>query len=168
MRGAMRRSVGPTMAAGILALMAVPVVLAADATIPIADFAYPPTTTVNVGDSVTWDNTSGVAHTATADGGSFDTGSIADGASASVTFNAAGTFSYHCAFHPQMTGSIVVQAAGGGVTPAPTDTAPPPEPPQGDTTAFVLALLGVVMLVGTFVMNRRFEPAREIADDEGP
>jgi hypothetical protein len=66
-----------------------------------------------------------------------------------------------------MTGSIVVQAAG-GVTPAPTDTAPAPEKPHGDTAAVVLALLGVVMLVGTFVTNRRFEPARRIADDEGP
>jgi plastocyanin len=155
------------MAAGILALMAAPAVLAADATIPVADFAFPSTTTVNVGDSVTWDNTSGVAHTATADGGSFDTGSIADGASASVTFDAAGTFPYHCTIHPAMTGSIVVQAAG-GVTPAPTDTAPPPEPPRGDPTAVVLAVLGVVMLVGTFVTNRRFEPAREIADDDQP
>lgn len=165
MRGAMRRSVGLTMVAAVLALIAVPAVLAADETIPIADFAFPPTTTVNVGDTVTWDNTSGVAHTATADGGSFDTGSIADGASASVTFNTAGTFPYHCTFHAQMTGSIVVQAAG-GVTPAPTDTAPPPEKPHGDTAAVVLALLGVVMLVGTFVTNRRFEPARQIADDD--
>ena len=164
MRGAMRRSVGLTMVAGILALIAVPAVLAADATITIADFAYPPTTTVNVGDSVTWSNESGVAHTATADGGSFDTASIANGASASVPFDTPGTFAYHCAIHPQMTGSIVVQA--GGVTPAPTDTAPPPEPPHGDATAFVLALLGVVMLVGTFVTSRRFEPARQIADDD--
>ncbi len=167
MRGAMRRSVGLTMVAAVLALIAVPAVLAADATIPIADFAFPPTTTVNVGDTVTWDNSSGVAHTATADGGSFDTGSIADGASASVTFNAVGTFPYHCTFHAQMTGSIVVQAAG-GVTPAPTDTAPPPEKPHGDTAAVVLALLGVVMLVGTFVTSRRFEPARQIADDDQP
>ena len=58
--------------------------------------------------------------------------------------------------------------AAGGVTPAPTDTAPPPETSHGDSTAFVLALLGVAMLVGTFVANRRFEPVREIADDEGP
>jgi plastocyanin len=166
MRGTMRRSVGLTMAAAVLALVTVPAVLAADATIPIADFAFPPTTTVNVGDSVTWDNTSGVAHTATADGGSFDTGNIANGASATVTFDAVGTFPYHCAIHPSMVGSIVVQATG--VTPAPTDTAPPTEQPHGDATAFVLALLGVVMLVGTLVTSRRFAPARQNPDDDRP
>ncbi len=169
MRGSMRRSFSLTMATAILALAAAPVVLAADATIPIADFAYPPTTNVNVGDSVTWNNTSGVTHTATADGGSFDTGNIADGASASVTFDTAGTFPYHCTIHPSMVGSIVVAAAGGGgaaVTPAPTDTEPAPEPPRGDATAFVLAMLGIVMLVGTFIASRRFEPAPSTVDDD--
>lgn len=164
MRGTVRRSVGLVIATGILAIMAAPAVIAADATIQIADFAFPPTTTVNVGDSVTWNNTSGVAHTATADDASFDTGSIADGGSASVTFDTAGTFPYHCTIHPAMTGSIAVEAAGGGgptVTPAPTDTAPPPEPPRGDTTALVLAFLGIAMLVGTFVADRRFARATE-------
>jgi plastocyanin len=171
MRGSMRRSVGLTVAMAFLALAAAPVVLAADAAIPIADFAYPPTTNVNVGDSVTWDNTSGVTHTATADGGSFDTGNIADGSSGSITFATAGTFPYHCTIHPSMVGSIVVAAAGGGgaaVTPAPTDTEPAPEPPRGDTTAFVLALLGVVMLVGTFVTGHRFGPATSPVDDDQP
>ncbi len=169
MGGAIRRSLGLSLASGILALMAAPMVLAADATIPIADFAYPPATTVDVGDSVTWNNTSGVAHTATADGGAFDTGNIADGASASVTFDAAGTFPYHCAIHPAMTGSIVVQAVGSGgagVTPAPTDTAPPPEPPRGDSTAVVLAVLGIAMLVGTVIADRRFKRATTGTDDD--
>ena len=170
MLGSMRRAVGLVLATGMLAIMAVPVALAADTTIPIADFAFPPTTTVQVGDTVTWNNTSGVAHTATADGGSFDTGSIADGASGSVTFAAAGTFPYHCTIHPAMVGSIVVEAAsGGGATPAPTDTAPPPEPSGGDTTALVLAALGVAMLLGTVIADRRFaratEPAKSRTDD---
>jgi plastocyanin len=160
MRGAIRRSVGLVMATGLLASMAAPAVFAADTAIDIADFAFPATTTVNAGDTVTWSNTSGVVHTATADDGSFDTGSISDGASGSVTFDEAGTFPYHCTIHASMTGSIVVAAATGGggptVTPAPTDTAPPPDPPRGDTTALVLAVLGIAMLVGTYVADRRF------------
>ena len=113
MRGSIRRSVGLVLATGILAIMAAPVVLAADTTIQIADFAFPPTTTIQVGDTVTWNNTSGVAHTATADDASFDTGSIADGASGSVTFADAGTFPYHCAIHRSMTGAIDPRPAGG-------------------------------------------------------
>jgi hypothetical protein len=55
-----------------------------------------------------------VTHTATGDNGSFDTGDIAAGSSATITFDNPGTFTYHCAIHPNMTGTIVVQAAGGG------------------------------------------------------
>lgn len=168
MGGSIRRSAGLLVVAiGILAVIAAPVVLAADTTVEIADFAFPPTTTIEVGDTVTWNNTSGVAHTATADDASFDTGSIADGASGSVTFAAAGTFPYHCAIHASMVGSIVVQAAGGGttVTPAPTDTAPAPDTSHADTTALVLAVLGVVMLVGTFLADRRFARATEHQND---
>lgn len=166
MRDAMRRSVGLVMAAGILVLMTVPMVLAADSTIQVTDFSFPATTTVQAGDTVTWTNSSGATHTATADDGSFDTGNIADGASGSVTFAAAGSFPYHCAIHASMTGTIVVEAAAGGgpiVTPAPTDTAPASEPTRGDTTALVLAVLGIAMLIGTFVANRRF--ARAHAND---
>ena len=71
-----------------------------------------------------------------------------------------------------MTGTIVVEAAGGGatVTPAPTDTAPAADTARGDRTALVLALLGVGMLVGTFVANRRFAHARatppRLGDDD--
>ena len=159
MRGAMRRSFGLVVASGLVALLAVPVVLAADATIQVADFSFPATTTIQAGDTVTWANSSGATHTATADDGSFDTGNFADGASASVTFNDVGSFPYHCAIHASMTGTIVVEAAAGGgptVTPAPTDTAPAAEPARGDTTALVLAVLGIAMLIGTFVANRRF------------
>ena len=159
MGGSIRRSVGLLVATAILAVMAAPVVLADDATIEIADFAFPPTTTIDVGDTVTWNNTSGVAHTATADDGSFDTGNIADGASGSVTFAAAGTFAYHCAIHASMVGSIVVRA-GSTVTPAATDTAPEPETSHADTTALVLAVLGIAMLVGTFIADRRFARAK--------
>lgn len=169
MRGAMRRSFGLVMAAGLAALLAVPVVLAADTTIQVADFSFPATTTIQAGDTVTWTNSSGATHTATADDGSFDTGNFADGASASVTFNEAGSFPYHCAIHSSMTGTIVVEAAAGGgptVTPAPTDTAPPPETSRGDTTALVLAVLGIAMLVGTFVANRRFAQAHAARSEE--
>lgn len=108
-------------------------VLAADAAVSIANLAYDPATvTVNVGDSVTWTNNDSVGHTATADGGSFDTGSIAGGQSDSVTFTAAGSFPYHCTIHPQMTGTVVVQ--GAAATPAPTPAPPAPGATPGGTT----------------------------------
>jgi len=67
--------------------------------------------TVATGTTVIWRNSDVTAHTATSDSaGVFNTGNIgANGGSASVTFNTAGTVQYHCAIHPGMVGTIVVQ-----------------------------------------------------------
>jgi plastocyanin len=75
----------------------------------IQGFAFSmPELQVSVGDTVTWTNNDAVPHTATADDGSFDTGSISQGESASITFDTPGTYTYKCAFHPGMTATIVV------------------------------------------------------------
>ena len=64
--------------------------------------------TVAQGTSVTFTNTGHEVHTATADGGSFDTGVISAGGTQSVVFADAGTFSFHCSLHPWMKAEIVV------------------------------------------------------------
>lgn len=174
MRASMRDRRGLVAGLGLLAMLALaPTALAADAAIDISGFAFPATTTISVGDSVTWSNTSGVPHTATADDASFDTGNIADGASDAVTFTTAGSFAYHCSIHAAMTGTIVVQAAGGATAPA-TDvlptTAAAADGDGHDSTAAILALLGLVMLAATAIANRRFAEARvrvRSRDDEG-
>jgi plastocyanin len=85
--------------------------------------------TIVAGDSVTWTNDDSMTHTATADNGAFDTGSIAPGASRTIRFDTAGTFAYHCSIHPDMTATINVIAAGGSTsapTPAGTQAARSP------------------------------------------
>jgi plastocyanin len=82
----------------------------ADVTITISGFQFSPNpASVKVGQTVSWRNGDSVSHTATADGGAFDTSTIAPGATSSpVTMSAAGTFSYHCAVHPGMIASVTV------------------------------------------------------------
>jgi plastocyanin len=63
---------------------------------------------VSVGDTVTWMNNDSVAHTSTSDGNGWNSGVVAPGGKFSFAFQNAGTFSYHCAIHPGMVGSIVV------------------------------------------------------------
>ena len=86
--------------------------------VKIVNFAFSPQKVViPVGGSVTWTNNDDVAHTATATDNSFDSGNLANGQSWTHTFTKAGKYAYICSYHPNMTGTIVVQAAS---TPAPS------------------------------------------------
>src|SRR4051794_30997151 len=93
----------------------------AGSTVQVVDFAFEPgTLTVPAGTTVTWTNAGSRPHTVTADDGSFDSGRLDPGEQFSQTFDQAGTFTYHCGFHPDMQGSIVVteqQAAVSATTP---------------------------------------------------
>ena len=72
--------------------------------------AYAPNpVSVAVGGSVTWVNNDNVAHTSTANNGNWNSGSIAPGGQYTTTFPAAGSYTYHCAIHPGMVGTITVQ-----------------------------------------------------------
>jgi len=72
--------------------------------------AYAPNpATVAVGGAVTWTNNDTVTHTSTGDGGTWDSGNIAPGATFSRTFSSSGTFRYHCTIHPGMIGTVNVQ-----------------------------------------------------------
>jgi plastocyanin len=157
-----RRNVALSALFAAAALLLLPLgVAAADQAVSISGLAFhPATVTVNVGDTVTWTNNDGVSHTATADGGSFDTGTIGNGSSASETFNTAGTFAYHCTIHPTMQGSVVVQSAsgggggGGGGVPG-TDTVPLAPSSDGSATGFAL-LVGAAAgaLIGRRLVRR--------------
>jgi hypothetical protein len=96
----------------------VTVAAAASGSVTISDFQFAPASiTVDVGDTVTWSNAGPTAHSATATGGSVDTGIFSEGQSRSHTFDEAGTFAYICTPHPQMKGTVTVRAAaaqGGG------------------------------------------------------
>jgi plastocyanin len=72
--------------------------------------AYTPNPiSVSVGGTVMWMNNDSIAHTSTSDNGTWDSGTMAPGASFSRTFPTAGTFTYHCAIHPNMVGTVTVQ-----------------------------------------------------------
>lgn len=78
-------------------------------TVTIQNMAFtPPDLHMKVGETVTWTNKDTNAHTVTSDQGSFESGSLRNGASFSFTFTSAGTFTYHCAIHPSMTASVIV------------------------------------------------------------
>jgi plastocyanin len=77
--------------------------------VQIVEFSYEPDpVVVQVGGKVTWQNQDSAPHTATADDGSFDTGTIEQGKIGSATFKEAGTFTYFCEIHPTMHGTVEV------------------------------------------------------------
>jgi plastocyanin len=75
----------------------------------IVEFFYDPDpVTVQVGGKVIWQNEDTIPHTATAEDGSFDTGTIEPGKIKSETFKQAGTYRYVCEIHPRMSGTVEV------------------------------------------------------------
>lgn len=70
-------------------------------------FAFSPATISVAPDTlVIWVNATQAPHTVT--GSSFGSGTINPGGSYSFTFTSAGTYAYHCSFHPYMTGKVNV------------------------------------------------------------
>jgi plastocyanin len=69
----------------------------------------PANVTISVGDTVTWANSGGEAHTVTSDDGSWGTDDLEPGQSYSHTFTRPGTYSYTCVIHDGQTGTITVQ-----------------------------------------------------------
>ena len=77
--------------------------------VQIVEFSYEPDpVVVQAGGKVIWQNEDTAPHTATADDGSFDTGTIEKGKLGSATFKEPGTFTYFCEIHPTMHGTVEV------------------------------------------------------------
>jgi plastocyanin len=81
--------------------------------VEIEGFSYDPDpVTIEEGGKVIWLNKDSAPHTATAEDGSFDTGTLDEGKLKSETFKQPGTYAYICSIHPQMHGTVEVVAAG--------------------------------------------------------
>jgi plastocyanin len=80
------------------------------AAVAIVDLAFnPATTTVSVGETVTWTNNGQQPHTVKWSDGEPESEQLASGDTYERTFDTAGTFDYVCGIHPSMTGSVTVQ-----------------------------------------------------------
>jgi manganese oxidase len=87
-------------------------------TVSIKNFAFnPPNATVAPGTTVTWVNNDQTAHTATANDGAFDSGTLQPGQSYSFKFDKPGTYAYHCEIHPYMTATVTVSGASASASP---------------------------------------------------
>lgn len=79
-----------------------------EASIDIQNLTFEPATiTVKKGSTVTWFNKDSVSHQIKSS--FFNSAAFNPGQSVSYTFLTAGTYTYSCAIHPSMTGTIIVQ-----------------------------------------------------------
>lgn len=77
--------------------------------VSIRDFSYDPVTaTVATNGFVTWRNNDDTAHTVTFDSGPNCGNLSGGGGSVTAQFTVAGSYPYHCAIHPDMTGTVEV------------------------------------------------------------
>ena len=108
-RVAARRFRATLAAVVVLAGLAAPPALAADAQVKIANFTFdPPILTVKAGTTVTWVNADDIPHVVTEKDGKFRSSALDTDDKFSQTFSTAGTVEYFCAIHPHMTGKIVL------------------------------------------------------------
>lgn len=63
---------------------------------------------VRRGVTITWRNRDLVPHTVTFRDVGWDSGELAEGGSWTLTVSTLGRWSYHCAYHPDMTGAVTV------------------------------------------------------------
>jgi plastocyanin len=120
------RKLGVLLTGGLLAvaLTAAPAV-AQSVTVPVAMVEGNPTdinswnfaARVPVGGTITWSNQGSQGHSVTASDGSFDSGVVAPGSSATIQFDTPGIFAYICTPHPWMKGSVVVSDDAASATP---------------------------------------------------
>jgi plastocyanin len=79
--------------------------------VAISGFAFDPSAvTIPSGATVIWTNKDSATHTIVSDrGNEISSGAVSQGESYAHTFNAPGSYPYHCGIHPSMKGTIVVE-----------------------------------------------------------
>ncbi len=166
-----RTVAGVLVASGALVILLAGAAMAAGVSMVDDEFS-PSNLTVTVGESVTFTNQGDNLHTATAEDGSFDTGIVNPGSSATVTFDSPGSFPYLCNVHgSKMSGVITVTGtagggdgggtgggdagAGDGTTETGTGTGAGTALPQTASPLPLVALGGAVLLVAGLWLGRR-------------
>jgi plastocyanin len=105
---------------------------------------------IGVNNTVVWRNNDNVAHTATGiNFTGFNTGNIEPGASASYTFNTAGTYPYHCLYHTGMVGTVIVK--GSAVSATSTGGGGIPEFPYQTVGVIIFT----VLIAASYILIRR-------------
>ncbi|CAN5496123.1 hypothetical protein BH23CHL2_BH23CHL2_06400 [soil metagenome] len=139
------------------------------------DWGYEPAeATIEAGQAIRFVNVGQIAHTATADDGSFDTGLLQGGESAVIVFDEPGSFAgsgagYYCQPHPWMRAQITVLGEGSGEAIPGTGAFEDLEPPSvkaWQITAFAGTLL-IAVIGGGFIMRRR-ETVPDVEPDIEP
>lgn len=95
-----------------VAVAAASPVQAANITVQIDNFTFnPKSIRVKAGDTVTWTNADDIPHTVTSKTSAFRSKAMDTNDKFAFKFTTPGTFDYFCSLHPNMTGSIVVEAS---------------------------------------------------------
>lgn len=172
-----RRVAAGLILSGGLLMATAGVAMAAGVSMVDDDF-NPSRVTVTPGEAITFTNAGESPHTATADDGTFNTGTVESGASATVSIDTPGTYRYFCRFHGAaggigMSGTITVTGgaaeepgdpaeeapddqAGGGVAGAGGNA---PDLPQTATPLPLLVGAGVVLMAAGLWVGRRRQEA---------
>ncbi len=113
------KSLTNSVIAGLVALLvfAAAPARAEDIAVKIDNFTFgPQELKVKSGTTVTWTNEDDIPHTVVSPN-NFRSKPLDSEDKFSFTFTTPGTYKYFCSLHPHMTGTIVVEATTGSITP---------------------------------------------------
>ena len=145
----------------------------------IGDFFFSPdTVAVSVGDTVRWTHIGAFLHTTTSNTLIWDSGTMNNGDTFEFQFNIAGSFPYHCSFHPTSMNGIINVAGGTWVR---DDSRTPGEIPESfgleqnypnpfnpsTTIDYALPRSAYVRLEVYNVLGERVSVLRDGVQDEG-
>jgi plastocyanin len=103
--------------AAFFLLAATPVRAEDSVAVKIGNFTFgPQELKVKAGTTVMWTNEDDIPHTVVSPN-NFRSKALDSEDKFSFTFTTPGTYKYFCSLHPHMTGTIVVEAATGSITP---------------------------------------------------
>jgi len=110
MKKVTKREFGVLMGAGLLSYTVGASARPAVHHVNIERFAFvPETLRIKAGDKVVFHNHDLAPHTATDTEGRWDTGDLPRDAASELSFNQPGQMAYFCAFHPHMTGRLIIE-----------------------------------------------------------
>ena len=118
--------------------------------------AYSPdvvTVVIGINNTVVWTNNDAVTHSATGTNTTINSFDIQPGSNGRFTFTTAGTYPYHCFYHPSMVGKVIVKAGATVTTMSSSTSSTSSQPASAMTTTSTVMTSPTSLITSSIVQS---------------